>query len=361
MKLKPVNVSLGANSYRILFDDDWKNAYNDLKRFRTLIVTDSNVAKLHLEKWLKIFGDAEYIIFPAGEATKSLTKVEELYSFLIDKGFSRDTLIAALGGGVIGDFAGFVAATYMRGVGFLQIPTTLLAMVDASVGGKVGIDHPKGKNLIGAFYQPSAVFTDTDHLNTLPEREWICGIAEVIKYGLIKDRDIFTEISSLAEKDNNPIKWITPEIIRRCAEIKAGIVSKDEKEISGERLVLNFGHTIGHALEAESRYEHFRHGEAVAFGIAGASFISKKMGLLGTAEFESIISLLKKIPIPEIPKSITVKKLQDSLLRDKKVKEGKVRFVLLTDIGKTVIVDTIDKSIFSETLDFSLDFVSRNY
>ena len=361
MKLKPVNVNLNANSYRILFDDDWKNAYDDIKRFKTLIVTDSNVAGLYLEKWMKIFGDAEYIVFPAGEATKSLTKIEELYSFLIDKSFSRDTLIAALGGGVIGDFAGFAAATYMRGVDFLQIPTTLLAIVDASIGGKVGIDHPKGKNLIGAFYQPSAVFVDTNHLNTLPQREWICGIAEVIKYGLIIDRSIFEEIFRSALENKNPERWITPEIIRRCAELKADIVSRDEKEITGYRLILNFGHTIGHALEAETGYAHFRHGEAVAIGMAGASFMSKEIGLLGANEFDGIISLLKKIPLPEIPKALTAEKLSDSITRDKKVKSGKIRFVLLTDIGKTVVVNNFDKEIFLKTMDFSLDFVSRNY
>ena len=361
MSLKHVNIDLKDRSYSILFNDDWETAYQRVKRHKTLIVTDGNVADLHLKKWMDIFGDAEHIIFPPGEDTKSITKADVLYTHLISGGYSRDTLIAALGGGVIGDFAGFAAATFMRGVDLLHIPTTLLAMVDAAIGGKTGINHPLGKNLIGAFYQPKAVFIDTGHLDTLPRREWICGMGEVIKYGLIKDRNIFEQISVSASASNDPQNWISSDIIRRCVEIKGGIVVSDERESSGERLILNFGHTIGHAIEAETGFSHFQHGEAVAAGMAGACFMSKEMGMLSSDDFNRIINLLKKIPLPEIPDNLSTESLIRSMIYDKKVKAGKVRFVLLTGIGQTQIVTDFTDKIFFKTLEFTLDFLSRNY
>lgn len=357
MSLPPVKVNLKENAYRIFFNDDWRAILQPFHRHRTVIITDRNVAKHHLNRWKGIIPGAECLILPPGEESKSLSQAEKIYSFLIEKNFSRDSLVVALGGGVIGDLAGFIAATFMRGVDFIQVPTTLLAMVDAAIGGKVGVNHRLGKNLIGAFYQPQAVLTDFIHLKTLPLREWLCGLGEVIKYGLIKDGEIFRHAAEAMQSGIAPEKWVSPEDIRRCAEIKAEIVSVDERESSGERMVLNFGHTIGHALEAAAGYNLFRHGEAVVGGMAGAAFISREKGLLSDADFKNLISALKKFPLPKMKADINSDGLMDFILHDKKVRGGKIRFVLIAGIGKTVIEDYIEDNLLKRAIDFTLDFI----
>jgi len=359
MKLTPVNVRLKERSYDIYFDDDWKLIVKNIDTYQTLIITDENVEPLYLEKWIDIFPSADSYIIKSGEDSKSPEVYFSIQTNLIEKGFSRDTLIVALGGGVVGDLAGFVAATFMRGVKFLQIPTTLLSMVDASIGGKTGIDHPLGKNLIGAFYQPEAVLIDFEHLKSLPEREWLCGLGEVIKYGLISEPQIFNHIAQVAASGENPREWISPEIVRSCAAIKADIVANDEIDNSGLRIILNFGHTIGHAVEAALDYDEIKHGEAVVAGMAGAVYLSKEIDLIDEKIYNNIIDTLGKFPLPEIRSKLTPGNLIEYIFYDKKKRGGNLNFVLLQDIGKTTIISNIDSNTLNSALDFTIKFMSE--
>jgi 3-dehydroquinate synthase len=280
------------------------------------------------------------LTIPSGEQAKRLTQVEELYSRLVELRCDRSATLLALGGGVVGDVTGFVAATYMRGIPYLQIPTTLLAMVDSAIGGKTGVNLPYGKNLVGAIYQPRAVVIDPLLLRSLPERERISGLAEVLKYGAIRDAGFFREVSHnlealLAVEDMDLVQQV---ITRSCA-IKAEIVARDEQERDLRR-ILNFGHTIGHALETDTGYGVLRHGEAVAYGMLCAGKLSHTRGWLAGEEWSLLRDTIRRLPLPELP-DLDRERLLQTVRRDKKVRAGVLHFVLLEKLGSAVVVDDV--------------------
>jgi 3-dehydroquinate synthase len=276
------------------------------------------------------------VVLPDGESHKTLGTLSRILDVLVANRFGRDACVLALGGGVVGDVAGFAAAAYQRGVDFVQLPTTLLAQVDSSVGGKTGVNHPGGKNLIGAFHQPRAVLADTNTLGTLPVRELRAGLAEVIKYGLICDAPFFAWL----EQSIEPLLACEPEVlgtaIRRCCEIKAAIVARDERE-TGDRALLNLGHTFGHAIEAATQYGTWLHGEAVGAGLVMAATMSRHAGLLASDEVARIERLLERVGLPTRAADVTGAAAMDAMRIDKKAKSGRVRFVLLRRIGEAFL------------------------
>lgn len=327
-----------------------------LKRKHVAIVTNTTVAPLYLEQLsasLQAAGVSVIsIILPDGEAYKNSETLNLIYDALLQNRCERSTTLIALGGGVIGDLTGYAAATYLRGVPFIQIPTTLLSQVDSSVGGKTGINHPLGKNMIGAFYQPQLVLADIDTLQTLPSREFSAGMAEVIKYGLIRDPDFFDwlemHIDQLMALDESSIT----EAIYRSCQNKADVVARDEHE-TGERALLNLGHTFGHAIENAMGYGVWLHGEAVAAGTMMAADLSERMGWLKPEDVKRIYALLTAANLPlEAPK-LGVEKYLNLMQLDKKVADGKIRLVLQQRIGKSVITSDYDEKKLKETLSLS--------
>lgn len=287
---------------------------------------------------------------PRGERYKNLKIASKLYDDLVKYSAHRDSLIITLGGGVIGDLAGFVAATYMRGINYIQVPTTLLAQVDASIGGKTGVNHPKGKNLIGSFYQPKLVYIDVQTLTTLPARELRTGLAEVVKYGVIEDADFFKFLEENSRHLNTKA-FESPDTLRAAlkvwhiivaesAKIKAKVVEKDETE-AGLRMILNYGHTVGHAIETLTKYKAYNHGEAVAIGMVAAAKIANGMRMFNQESVERITNLLEKLGLPTEVAGLPAKKVIKALKIDKKVRAGKDRFVLPEKIGKVVIRDNV--------------------
>jgi len=316
-----------------------------LKRQHVAIVTNTTVAPLYLDKLSQTLQQAGVkvipIILPDGEAYKNAETLNKIYDVLLQNRCERSTTLIALGGGVIGDLTGYAAATYLRGVPFIQIPTTLLSQVDSSVGGKTGINHPLGKNMIGAFYQPQVVLADIDTLKTLPPREFSAGMAEVIKYGLIRDAVFFewleANIDALMALDEAAIS----EAIYRSCQNKAEVVARDEHE-SGERALLNLGHTFGHAIENAMGYGVWLHGEAVAAGTMLAADLSLRMGWLTQAEVKRMHDLLTKARLPLDAPKLGVEKYLDLMQLDKKVSDGKIRLILQQGIGKSVITSDYD-------------------
>jgi len=316
-----------------------------LKRQHVAIVTNTTVAPLYLDKLSQTLQQAGVkvipIVLPDGEAYKNAETLNKIYDVLLQNRCERSTTLIALGGGVIGDLTGYAAATYLRGVPFIQIPTTLLSQVDSSVGGKTGINHPLGKNMIGAFYQPQVVLADIDTLKTLPPREFSAGMAEVIKYGLIRDSDFFdwleANIDALMALDEVAIS----EAIYRSCQNKAEVVARDEHE-SGERALLNLGHTFGHAIENAMGYGVWLHGEAVAAGTMLAADLSLRMGWLTQAEVKRMYDLLTKARLPLDAPKLGVDKYLDLMQLDKKVADGKIRLILQQGIGKSVITSDYD-------------------
>jgi 3-dehydroquinate synthase len=284
----------------------------------------------------------EKFILPDGENAKSLSALDGIFSQLIELGCDRSSTFLALGGGVVGDSAGFIAATFMRGVDYIQIPTTLLAMVDSSIGGKTGVNLPAGKNLVGAIWQPKAVVIDPKLLESLPEREISSAMGEVIKYGSILDKDLFNLVADNMDDLLNlsNVKLLT-EVIGCCAKLKADIVAEDERE-GNKRRILNFGHTIGHALETHFGFDTLRHGEAVAYGMLAAGKLSTQISNFQFQYFEMLQNTIQKLPLPKLPEFEPEQILQ-IMQRDKKVKDGKLHFVLLEEIGKVVIVDDVEE------------------
>ena len=356
-----VKVPLGNCSYEInispgLLAGLGKECARQKLGQRCAIVSDSNVApkfgrKVHLV--LKKSGfDSVQIIFPAGETAKSLKSVQAGYDQLAAHRLERKSFIIALGGGVVGDLAGFVAATYLRGIPFVQVPTTLLAQVDSSVGGKVGVNLKAGKNLVGAFYQPRFVLCDLDTLRTLPEREFRAGLAEVIKYGIIYDAKLFTrlerDLSKLLQRETKTLAVV----IARCCEIKAEVVGQDETE-SGVRAILNFGHTIGHAIENISGYGKYLHGEAISIGQIAAAELSASLLGLPPGDVTRIRDLFQNAGLPTRLKlnAAQRKKLFAAMSLDKKVSGGEVKFVLAERIGKVVWGQRVPSSLINEALD----------
>ncbi len=291
-------------------------------------------------------------LIPAGERYKTLDSIQHIYDCALEHRLERSSTLLALGGGVIGDMTGFAAATWLRGIHFVQVPTSLLAMVDASVGGKTGVNHPQGKNLIGAFYQPRLVLIDPAVLKTLPDREFRAGMAEVIKYGVIWDRDLFRQLEQAQRLDE--FSALDPDllhfILTRACQTKANIVSQDEKE-SGLRAILNYGHTIGHGIESLTGYEQINHGEAVAIGMVAASQLAVELGLWTLDCHDRQFALLQKTHLPtRIPAEVAIAGILDTLQTDKKVKSGRVRFILPTDIGQVKITDQVPPDTLRQVL-----------
>jgi 3-dehydroquinate synthase len=325
-----------------------------LKRKNVAIVTNTTVAPLYLQKLAKPLRDAGVsvieIVLPDGEAYKNSETLNLIYDALLKNRCERSTTLIALGGGVIGDLTGYAAATYLRGVPFIQVPTTLLSQVDSSVGGKTGINHPLGKNMIGAFYQPKLVLADTDTLKTLPSREFSAGVAEVIKYGLIRDADFFDWLEVNIEKLMALDEAVTSYAIYRSCQNKAEVVIADEHE-SGERALLNLGHTFGHAIENAMGYGVWLHGEAVAAGTMLAADLSERMGWLSASDKARMHALLTASSLPLRAPNLGVEKYLDLMASDKKVENSKIRLVLQQGIGKAVITSDYDAEKLKQTLE----------
>lgn len=309
----------------------------------TVLVTDTNVDELYADALADRFVDAgvesHVLVVESGEPSKSPEVVADLWQTMLDEGCDRQTVIVAVGGGVVGDIAGFVAATFARGLRFFQVPTTLLAQVDSSVGGKTGVNLDGAKNMVGAFWQPDGVLIDTDVLKSLPEREYRAGLAEVVKYGVILDGEFFASLEANAEKivDRDPA--VLRDIIQRSCRLKADIVEADEREESGQRAKLNYGHTFGHALEAATGYSELLHGEAVAIGMVCASRLAESMGRIDAEATRRQVDLLKRFGLPTVvPEGIDLGELSALMWRDKKVRDGEVRFVLPSRIGEVETV-----------------------
>ena len=318
---------------------------------KILVISNKEISDLYSEEFLKNLKDNNYqaqiFLIKAGESHKNLETLSEIYNFAFEFGLDRNSLIIALGGGIVGDITGLAAATWLRGIEYIQIPTTLLSMVDSSVGGKTAVNHPKGKNLIGAFHQPKAVFIDPETLKTLPKREFNAGMAEVIKYGVIKDKELFEFLEN--EKNKNKLINLENEylikIINSSIKTKSYIVSEDEKE-HGIRAILNYGHSFGHVIENLCGYGEFLHGEAISIGMRIAGDIALEKGLWSKEEFIRQNNLLKSYSLPtKIPK-INKNEVIRILMGDKKVRDGKMRFILPKGIGEVDIYDDIVDSLF---------------
>jgi len=365
--VKIVNVELGERSYPIYvqagaLDQLASRLVEHKLEQRLFIITDENVRSLYGDKVLEqltVAGlNVAMIVIPAGERSKSVKHANEIYTQLLEARADRHSVIVALGGGVVGDLAGFVAATFMRGVHFVQVPTTILAQVDSSVGGKVGVNHALGKNLIGAFHQPKFVLIDPSVLTTLPRREIRAGYAEVIKYGFIEDEEFYRffsrNIDSLFSLSDGEV--LERALYTSC-RIKAHVVSKDERE-SGLRATLNFGHTIGHAIEAVTGYAEFLHGEAVVHGMVAALFLSGQASLLAHERIQEASALLRKFNPPPLPPQVCFESLIAAMQKDKKRSAAGQLWVLLNDIGRAELSRKVTEPQIRRSVDFMLDQAS---
>lgn len=355
--IEQVRVELGQRGYDILIGPgllEDTGAYAGAIRARdVLIVTNDTVAPLYQEKVeaaLAAKHSVHTLVLPDGEAHKNLDTLERIFDRLLSGGYGRDATIIALGGGVIGDLAGFAAAAYQRGIEFVQLPTTLLAQVDSSVGGKTGVNHPLGKNMIGAFHQPTRVLADIDALTSLPDREFAAGLAEIIKYGLIRDPAFFDWLEANMDGLNAREPTLVSEAIRRSCINKAEVVATDERE-AGERALLNLGHTFGHALETELGYGAWLHGEAVAAGMCMAADLSHRLGWLDQQQIERIQRVIAAAHLPIAPpRETSAARILDLMRRDKKMQAGSLRLVLLKDIGQAVLDNDYGEAMLDATL-----------
>jgi len=356
--MKTLKVDLGDRSYPIFIGqgliDQAELVTSYVKGTQVLIVTNTTVAPLYLEQAKRAFAkfDVQVVILPDGEKYKNLEVLNQIFDVAIANHFDRKCTFVALGGGVIGDMTGFAAAAYQRGVNFIQMPTTLLSQVDSSVGGKTGVNHPQGKNMIGAFHQPECVVIDTDTLDTLIDRELSAGIAEVIKYGLLGDVSFFEwleqNVSALVARN----KTTLAEAIERSCQNKADVVAEDEKE-SGKRALLNLGHTFGHAIEAGMGYGAWLHGEGVSAGTMQAVYLSKLMGMLDESDQQRIAAIFEAANLPIMPPSLEalpVERYLDLMAGDKKVQAGTVRLVLMKKIGDAYVTGDYPQDLLMETL-----------
>ncbi len=361
--MRELTVDLGDRSYPIFIGNDLFGSVDIQSLIRgnqVMIVTNETIEPLYLETLRRQLPDlrVDEVILPDGEAFKTLDHLNLIFDALLQMRHNRTTTLIALGGGVIGDMTGFAAASYQRGVDFIQIPTTLLSQVDSSVGGKTGVNHPLGKNMIGAFYQPRAVIADTSVLKTLPKRELAAGLAEVIKYGLIYDLEFLEWIEDNIDKLNACDDSALSDAIYRACEIKAEVVAQDERE-SGIRALLNLGHTFGHAIETDQGYGKWLHGEAVGAGIWMAAELSQRMGWLSKEDVQRIENLLIHAHLPvRPPKEMSPKRFIELMSVDKKVLDGRLRLILLEALGKGVVTDKVDPELLNETL--SLSFESQD-
>ena len=349
-----VKVNLGKESYDILFSSDFAlSVKNHAEKVKSdcLIITQKNIVNLFQEQFkvLHNIDNVFFIYLEDGEKAKSIDSIMKICNYMSEKNFDRSSKIFAVGGGVVGDISGFAASIFMRGIDYYQYPTTLLAMIDSSVGGKTGINLDKGKNLVGRIYQPKEVFIDTIFLSTLPERQFNAALAEAIKYGFIYDRDLFFLINNNIENilQNRSIELIK-KIITNCCEIKSDIVSEDVNE-NELRMILNFGHTIGHALEAYQNYKELLHGEAIFYGMKCAISISHKKGSLNESEYNTSMEVLNRFNLPLI-KIKDKEKLIALIKNDKKFREKEINFILLDEIGKAYISSDIKMNDIEESL-----------
>ncbi|MEO1879039.1 MAG: 3-dehydroquinate synthase [Methylococcales bacterium] len=354
--MKELRVELGEKSYPIYIGSNLLGhpalLQKHIKSKQVFIVTNTTVAPLYLQRVIDSLSECqiETITLPDGEQYKSLEYLTKIFDQLLEKKYSRNACLLALGGGVIGDMGGFAAACYQRGIPFIQIPTTVLAQVDSSVGGKTGVNHPLGKNMIGAFYQPQCVIADIDVLDTLDDRQLVAGIAEIIKYGLIRDPALFAwleqNMALLLARDKSALAYV---IERSCIN-KAEIVAEDEFE-SGIRAILNLGHTFGHAIETGMGYGVYLHGEAVAIGMCYAADLSHRMGWISAQDVDRIIALLKQANLPVCPpKEMQVAQFVDLMSVDKKNVDGQIRVILLEAIGKAALPISVDLALLEQTL-----------
>jgi len=356
-EVKSLKVDLGERSYDIYFGkgiltDAGKLCRDSKLGERAMVVTNATIGGYYLEPLKESLVKEGIAVtsleIPEGEQFKNIETLKYIYDSLVSENMDRASFLVALGGGVIGDISGFAAATYLRGISFVQVPTSLLAQVDSSVGGKTGINHEKGKNLIGAFHQPRLVIIDANTLDTLPDREFISGLAEIVKYGIVYDKNFFDFISGNVGKLLDRDKDCLMSVVKRSCEIKASVVVKDERE-SGLRATLNFGHTIGHAVESLTEYKTYLHGEAVSIGMAQAARISEKMGYSDEADTEKIVSLLEKMRLPVNLPPFSAGAYVDVILHDKKVKDGIITFVLNNGIGAYSLVKISDLALIMKT------------
>ncbi|MCI0654173.1 MAG: 3-dehydroquinate synthase [Methylococcaceae bacterium] len=351
-----LQVDLGDRSYPIYIGPDLLKQTDlitqHIQSTQVMVVTNVTVAPLYLDAVTqKLRGfKAQTLVLPDGEQTKNIETVQKIFDALMECRFNRNSTLIALGGGVIGDMVGFAAACFLRGIHFIQIPTTLLAQVDSSVGGKTGVNHPRGKNMIGAFYQPDCVIADTSVLNTLNKRELSAGIAEIVKTGLIRDPVFFewleTNIELLLQCEPRALVFA----IKRSCENKARVVSEDERE-SGLRAILNLGHTFGHAIETGMGYGHYLHGEAVAIGICQAAHLSQRLGWLTQVDVDRIVNLLQRAKLPvNPPAELSAERFLEIMSVDKKNIDEKIRLILLHEIGKAALPRSVDRVLLEATL-----------
>lgn len=355
MKTETLTVELASRSYPIHFagsQDALKSELRSLREAgrRVRVISDARVLNAHPEYLAQAgFEDGEILSLPSGEKTKSVEFFSQALSFLAEQACNRDCALFAFGGGVTGDLAGYVAASYLRGIDFYQIPTTLLSMVDSSVGGKTGINLPEGKNLVGAFWQPKAVYIDTELLETLPPREFAAGMAEVIKYGLLADAELLSDLEELGGLSASSPELA--EVVRRCCAIKAKVVADDEKETAGSdgRALLNLGHTFAHAIENVAGYGEYLHGEAVGIGLVLATRLSVELGQLRTETIERVESVVSAYNLPtRLQSELPVDQLMAAMQRDKKTRGGKLRFVTMKALGDAVTNDGVDPKLVEE-------------
>lgn len=355
---RQIDIALGDRSYSIYVGTGSLSSFGPTCRQHgipdsVVLISDRNVAYHHLKPLVNDLIHHNFkvttIVVPPGETQKSLRRANTIFTEMLKKRIPRNSAVIAFGGGVIGDLAGFIASTYQRGVKLVQVPTTLLSQVDSSIGGKVGVNHPLGKNMIGAFYQPSFVWTDVEYLKTLPSREVVCGLGEIVKYGIIRDAGLF----ALLESQLNKILQLDVDVLMSvqttCASIKAQVVSEDEKE-SGVRIILNCGHTIGHALESAGSYRLLKHGEAVLLGIVAESSIANKIGLLDGTSYKRITELVDRVPIRAKLQSLRISEILSAMGRDKKRIGASIRFVLPTKIGEVKVVDNVELKVIQSVV-----------
>jgi len=346
--LTELRVELGERSYPIRFGTGLAPVVGEqvvawrARGRKVAVVADVAVAKLHAPWVAAAFPECPTMTVPAGEGSKTVAMFGQVLEFLATQRLDRGAVVVALGGGVIGDLVGFAASAYMRGVDFVQVPTTLLAMVDSSVGGKTGINLSAGKNLAGAFHQPRAVFIDTGFLATLPQREFAAGAAEIVKYGLLGDAALYAELAAKPLVDAGDAR--TASIVRQCCAAKAAVVQEDEHETkaTGGRALLNLGHTFGHAVEQVTGYKRYLHGEAVGLGLVAAARLSERLGLLGAGEAAKIETVVAAHRSPvRLEPALELGALMAAMQRDKKVRAGKLRFVVLAGIGEAQTKDDV--------------------
>ena len=354
-----IRVDLGSRSYNILikpgiWDDSGDLLSKYVKDKKCFIVSDDNVFSLYGTKLKSALKEARCMniksfTFVPGEPSKNIKTLNSIYNKMALSEIDRKSVVIALGGGVPGDIAGFAAATYMRGIDYIQVPTSLLAMVDSSVGGKTGIDLSHGKNLVGAFWQPKLVIIDPSTLNTLPIRELRSGLSEVVKYGVIQDKELFLHISKNIEKILNIDLKLYCSLIARCCWLKAEVVKKDELE-NGIRAILNYGHTFGHAIEAVTKYEKYTHGEAIAIGMNMAAKVAEYLKYLDKDSINILENLFDNLGLPKEAEGVQVDQIYNAMFKDKKADGGKIKYVIPVKIGDVKLISDIDETLIKNSI-----------